>query len=280
MKHLTRSLLILCFALPVVAQVPSLTTEDVLKWRAANPERAKHFIPKTAASAQPAQKSQAQSDAEYLRAEKEWNIRLNEARTRVRDFERRADQAELQATQARNVNIFGSADQVNANNANIGNLRATAQALRAEARYAQQEVDRLLDEGKQYGFQLNFISPVLKNGAPNLEYFRTRYLDLAMELQDAQSRAAVLQLRTNRLQTSINNTLSYNAGWSNYYRGILFYPNTGAADVFYLNRLRNELAYIGGDANSNAARIQILQQELADLIEEGRRAGVPPGTFR
>lgn len=280
MKHLTRSLLVLCFALPALAQVPSLTTEDVVKWRAANPDRAEHFIPKTAATAQPTQKSQAQSEAEYLRAEKEWNVRLSEARTRVRDFERRADQAELQATQARNVNIFGSADQVNANNANIGNLRATAQALRAEARYAQQEVDRLLDEGKQYGFQLNFISPVLKNGAPNLEYFRTRYLDLAMELQDAQSRAAVLQLRTNRLQTSINNTLSYNAGWSNYYRGILFYPNTGAADVFYLNRLRNELAYIGGDANSNAARIQILQQELANLIEEGRRAGVPPGTFR
>lgn len=280
MKTLLGGLFISCLALTVVAQGqhPTLTTEDVIKWRLAHPELAENYIPKNATEAAPSRK--LSTDEQFLAAEKDWNQRLTEARARVKEFEHRAAQTEIEATQARNVFMHADASSLNANNARIAELRALASGYQAEARTAQEAVNRLLDEGKQYGYQLNYISPRTKTGAPNLEYYRTRYLALQSELQTARARAEVLQLRTNRLNTSINSNLNWQLG-SNYPdRGILFYPNTGASDVYYLNRLRNEFGELNGDLNSALTRISILSQLLEELEEEGRRAGVPPGIFR
>lgn len=273
------TLLSLC-ALPIMAQPrPSLTTEDIVKWRTAHPERAEHYVPKTQDAA-PSKQSQDQLDAQFLAAEKDWNTRLTEARRRVRDFERRANQTELEASQSRNVVFHNDANALNANNARVAQLQEQARAYRNETRLAQEAVNRLLDEGRQYGFQLTYISPRLKNGEPNLDYYRARFLALQSELQDERARAEALQLRTNRVQTIISTNL--NAGY--YYpstrRGFIFYPNNGAADGFYLNRLRNELSGVGGDLYTAQARVAILTAQLEELQEEGRRAGVPPGIFR
>ena len=48
MKTLLGGLFISCLALTVVAQGqhPTLTTEDVIKWRLAHPELAENYIPK------------------------------------------------------------------------------------------------------------------------------------------------------------------------------------------------------------------------------------------
>ena len=176
--------------------------------------------------------------------------------------------------------MHADASSLNANNARIAELRSLASGYQAEAHTAQEVVNRLLDEGKQYGYQLNYLAPRTKTGEPNLEYYRTRFLALQSELQTARARAEVLQLRTNRLNTSINSTLNWQPGLNYHDRGILFYPNTGASDVYYLNRLRNEFGELNGDLNSTLTRISILSQLLAELQEEGRRAGVPPGIFR
>lgn len=258
---------------------PTLTTEDVVQWRAANPERAQHYVPKpreTSASKQ----SQDQIDAAYLASEKDWNARLAEARRRVQDFERRANETELQASQSRNVIFHNDPSALNANNARVAQLQELARAYRNETRLAQEAVNRLLDEGRQYGFQLTYVSPQLKNGEPNLDYYRSRFLELQTELQDERKRAEVLQLRTNRVQTIINANLNGSLYYPTTGRGLIFYPNNGAADAFYLNRLRDELGGVGGDLNATQARIAILIGQIEELREEGRRAGVPPGILR
>jgi hypothetical protein len=266
------------FAVRSFAQ-PTLTTEDVVKWRAANPERAQHYIPKTQ-DALSSKQSQDQLDAAFLAAEKDWNARLAEARRRVQDFDRRANQTEIQAAQSRNVVFHNDAAALNANNARVAQLQELARTYRNETRLAQEAVNRLLDEGRQYGFQLTYISPRLKNGEPNLDYYRSRFLELQTELQDERKRAEVLQLRTNRVQTIINANLNSSFYNPTTRRGFIFYPNNGAADAFYLNRLRDELGGVGGDLNATQARIAILNAQLEELREEGRRAGVPPGIFR
>lgn len=255
----------------------SLTTEDVMKWRAANPDRAEHFIPKENA-AQPTRQSATQADERFLAAEKDWNARLLQARERVRDLERRADEADLAATASRNTIFHADPNALNRNNAQVAQLKESARAYRAEARLAQEAVNRLLDEGREYGFQIAALSPTLKNGEPNVEYYRSRFLTLQRDLQDALARTQVLQQQANRLQTQINSTLSYPSSGSR--SGILFYPNNGAADGFYLNRLRDELGGVGGDYQDTQARIALLTAQLQALEEEGRRAGVPPGIFR
>ena len=280
MKMLYRSWLI-CFVLlwatTLLAQTPrpSLTTEDVLKWRAAHPDRAEHFIPKQDAT--PSQTA-TQSEAEFLAAEKDWNARLAQARERVRDFARRADETDLAATNSRNTVFHADANALNANNARVAELQSYASAYRAEVPAAQEAVNRLLDEGRDYGFQLATLAPTLKNGAPNVEYYRSRFLALQRDWQDAQARADTLQQRVNRLQTTINTNLNPRAAVGS--RGILFYPNNGAADGFYANRLRAELGNIGGEYQATQTRLAILTEQLQALQEEGRRAGLPPGLFR
>ena len=280
MKTLLGGLFISCLTLTAIAQAqpPTLTTEDVIKWRLAHPELAENYIPKNATEAAPSRKSS--TDEQFLADEKDWNQRLTEARASVKEFERRAAWTEIEATQARNVFMHADASSLNANNARIAELRALASVYQAEARTAQEAVNRLLDEGKQSGYQLNYLAPRTKTGAPNLEYYRTRFLALQAELQAARARAEVLQLRTNRLNTSNNATLNLSPGLAYNDRRILFYPNTGASDVYYLNRLRNEFGELNGDLNSMLTRISILSQLLGELQEEGRRAGVPPGIFR
>jgi hypothetical protein len=276
------SLIILLFTACVTAQAqtskpaPTLKTEDVMKWREANPELAATYIPK------PDQVSgNSKADQDFLAAEKEWNVRLSQARTRLRDFEFQANARELEATRSRNNFIFNSPEDLNRNNARAIDLNAKADALRAEARSAQDEINRLLDYGQEYGFALYTISPTLKNGDPNEDYYRSRFLDLQADLENAIARAEVVRLRTNRLNTSINNTLSYpEYSYGSNYNGILFYPNTGAADTFYLNRLRNSLAELNGDLRATQARIELLTQQIEELKEAGRRAGVLPGVFR
>ncbi len=280
MKTLLCGLFISCLTLTAIAQAQpaTLTTEDVIKWRLTHPELAENYIPKNATEAAPPRKSS--TDEQFLADEKDWNQRLTEARARVREFERRAARTEIEATQARNVFMHADASSLNANNARIAELRALASGYQAEARTAQEAVNRLLDKGKQYGYQLNYIAPRTKTGEPNPEYYRTRFLALQAELQAARARAEVLQLRTNRLNTSINATLNLSPGLAYNDRRILFYPNTGASDVYYLNRLRNEFGELNGDLNSTLTRISILSQLLEELQEKGRRAGVPPGIFR
>lgn len=270
----------ICASLTFAQSRPTLTTEDVVKWRVANPERAEHFVPPKTEAKPTAQQSQAEADAQYFAAEKEWNIRLAEARERVRDFERRANQTELTASQSRNAIFHNDANSLNANNARVADLQERARIFRNETRLAQEVVNRLLDEGRQAGFQLTYISPTLKNGEPNLEYYRTRFLELQTELQDETERANARQLQTNRVQTIINTNLNSVVYAPRTRRGFIFYPNNGAGDAFYLNRLRNELAGVSGDLSNSQSRAVLLRQMLDELQEEGRRAGVPPGIFR
>ena len=256
---------------------PTLRTEDVLKWRAANPERAEHFIPKTEPVPSP-DKSPARARAEFEAAEKSWNVQLFQARQLFRDYERRANQADLEALQGRNVIFYDDAQSLNINNARVEELRARAKIFRDESRRAQDAVNRLVDEGKRFGFLLSSLSSRLKNGEPNLEYYRTQYLALQAEIQDERSRLDLLQSNNNRIQTLISTNLNtYHPRRAN---GFLFYPNNGASDSFYLSRLRSEWEEVSGSLQASQTRITILQEQLDKLVDEGRRVGVPPGIFR
>jgi hypothetical protein len=257
---------------------PTFKTEDVMKWREENPELAAKYIPKSDPNEK---RNSSKADQEFLAAEKEWNVRLSQAKNRLRNFEISASQAELSATKSRNVFMHASPDDLNRNNARVSELNSSAAAFRSEVRAAQDEINDLLDYGREYGFMLYSISPTQKNGEPNEDYYRSRFLDLQADLNAAIARANVMQNRTNRLNTTINTNLSYpEIYYGASYNGILFYPNTGAADTFYLNRLRNNLAEVNGDLRSSQARIDLLNQQLEELKEAGRRAGIAAGVFR
>ncbi|HEX4946731.1 MAG TPA: hypothetical protein VFZ34_08715 [Blastocatellia bacterium] len=279
MKSTICSLLILSsLAVSAWAQT-SLTTNDVLKWRAANPDRAEHFIPQSQAAA-PRQKSQEQLDAEFQASEKAWNARLAQAQENVREYKRRAHLAEIEAAQLRNVFMHPDPEALNARNERVAAVLEAARAFRHEESLAQAAVNDLLEVGRRYGFQLVSPSPRLRSGAPNLEYYRSRFLALQKEIQDERLRVEALQLRTNRLQTMIHTPLNSVLYYPPADSGLLFYPNNGAADAFYLNRLRREFSGLTGSLQASQARLAILLAELEELQEEGRRAGVPPGIFR
>ncbi len=212
----------------------------------------------------PAITSSAQQDKEREAAERDWNERLRQARERVKDLERRADQAELEIVRLRNIQFSPAPQDAGTSariNRQVAELSALMRRLRAEAAVAQHEVNALLEEGEIKQFKLLSLSPTTETGEPNLNYYRQRFLELDTDLRDAEARAQVMRLRANDLRRRIT-------------------INSVTGDNFFIGRLRDQLQETQQGLELARARIATLKQQLEDLHQRAHAAGVPPGILR
>jgi chromosome segregation ATPase len=208
--------------------------------------------------------AQTSSDAQRDAAEKEWNEKLAKLRERVKDLERRADQAELEVNRLRNFLFSAEPRDAGTNaqiNARISELNELAKQLRAEAKATQAEVDALLAEGEAKKYKIASLSPTTKTGEPNLDYYQSRYAELLSDLRDAEARTQVMQLRINELRRRIND-------------------NARTGDNFFLGRLRDELDEAQLGLEKAQARMAAAFEKLEDLRRQARAAGVPLGELK
>jgi hypothetical protein len=243
------------------AAVPSLTTEDV---RRRNP----------AAVANAGSAAQENQQSRFAAAEIEWNERYARTRARVRELLRRADQAELDSVRARNE-IFAAPHQpeeINALNERFSRQLDLSRNLRAEAEEARLQLDALLEEARVNGYLIRSFSLFKRNGEPDPDSFRERFLELQQDLREAEARVAVYQLRVNRAFTKYRSI------------GCVQFDGTGRCvsgnDIFYQNRVRAELNEAKADLEAARARVAALTAQLEELKQRGLQAGLPPGLFR
>jgi chromosome segregation ATPase len=212
----------------------------------------------------PAAALQDPGDKERDAAERAWNERLSKAREKVKDLERRADQAELEVNRLRNFLFSAEPRDAGTNgqiSARMSELSELSHRLRAEAKAAQEEVDEILSEGETRKFKVESLPPTTKTGAPNLEYYRSRSAELQSDLRDAEARAEVMLLRMRELRYRING-------------------QSGSGDNFFLARLQGELQEAEQGLERARARITELSQQLEALRQQAAAAGVPLGELR
>lgn len=239
-------------------RVPSLNSDDVARPRT---EQTVEGQP-GAAKSDPA-KSQAGSD-KLNPEETAWRERVSQARERAESLERSAEQAEIQVTELRNaLGVSGQSAKYRNNTA--AELERAGQRLldlRAQAREAAADLEKLLQYGKEKGF-VEAAGPKSTgdDGKPNEDYYRTRFAKLNEEYQTAMRRVQLYENRVRDLNARIN-------------------LNSGSGDNFYIAQLQQERDEAQQRLNESRTARDRAQQEIAALVEEARRAGLPPGIFR
>lgn len=251
----------------------SLTTADVLRWRDAHPEIASTVLP-------PEEKKSREGKVdEQVSGGKAWNDQLREAKVKAKTLEREARQAEIRASETRSIVFFADGNSLNARNEAASILTDEARLLSSQAAVARAQVSALLAEGQRRGYVEFAVSSTLPDGKANPVYFRQRYLELSQELMDAEAESRSDALRTNRYSTSVNNSYS-GVGRATGGNAVPFYPNRGAGDLFFANRLYAGFAESSSEREKADSRVEELKREIEMLREEGRKAGLPPGLFR
>ncbi|MFN0122630.1 MAG: hypothetical protein ACKV2V_19200 [Blastocatellia bacterium] len=244
-------------ALAQTRPVPALTTEDA-------PRRS---VAPTA---------QGQRDNAFDGAEAGWNARYREALARVKDLDRRADQAEMASVETRNA-IYTSGphtpQSLNQLNQRVNEQANLGNRLRVDAEQARARLDIMIDEAERTGYKVRRFALFRDNGEPDEDSFRERFLELQQDLRDARARARVYELRANRAGTNLRATGC---------NGPLRNPDGSCVgnDNFYMNRVRADLESAQRGRDAAQARAQALANELAELQRRGLAAGLEPGVFR
>lgn len=250
------------------APIPTLTTDDVIGARPTAPgtsspvnDAAKPPAEKTAPTGTTATPTTATADETKKKAEKDWNNRLKQAQERHQELERRADQTELQITQLRNQLFSATARAPETNsqlNTQISEFTALRNRLRAEAQAAQQDVAKLEAEGQANAYQVARVSLTNEKGEPNSTAYQAEQDRLRNEIQDAQARLTVLQIRLNNVQAEV--------------------LNRSNGDNFTLNRLRQEREQVTTELKETRTRIEDLKSKLQAHQQKAAAAGVPLGS--
>jgi hypothetical protein len=257
-------------------RAPRLTTEDVTQPAPAQPaaESSKETA-KAEGAGKPdeakadAQKSDKQSgEAKASTEEAAWRDRVRQARERATALQRTAEEAELRITQLRNdLSVSGqSARNHNQTVADLDQAGQQISALRNQARAAKDDLEQLLQYGKEQHFtEAEGPKSTADDGKPNEDYYRSRYTALREELQTAERR---MQLYDNRVrdyqQRILNNSGNSKKGGDNFYTA-------------QLQQDRDEAQHNLDEARTARDRTA---SRIEALIEEARRAGVAPGVFR
>jgi chromosome segregation ATPase len=248
-------------------QVSGLTTESIDTIQP-TPGATAAGVKRSPAGIETIQRSVSEEDEQKQKAEQEWNERLSTAQDKLRELERRADNAELEITRLRNAQFSTSPKDTNTDadiNARVAELAGQVRTLREQAKNAQAEVDALKREGEEKKYKRAEGSAKLSDGSPNVSYYQSRIAELRQELSAADTRIQVIQLRINDLSTRIRK----NSG-----------GDGGGGDVFALRRLKTSLQ----EEQKNLAEAQAKKAEAIGKIEELRRqaalAGVNPGDLR
>jgi chromosome segregation ATPase len=252
-------------------KVPRLTTDDVLRPKAVDPSGEQLTDPaaaKDGSSSKPEEEAKPNgpksADPAGNPEEASWRERVQSARERAKSLERASEEAELRVTEIRNqMSVSGQTPQQR--NQSAGELEQAGQRvtdLRAQARAAAEDLNKLVEYGREKGFkEAEGPKAASDDGKPNEQYYRSRFASLNEALQTADRRAQLYENRVRDLNQRITN-------------------NSVTGDNFYITQIqqeRNEMQQKLEEAR--AARLKA-QTDLDNLLEEARRNGVPPGVFR
>ncbi len=198
--------------------------------------------------------------------ESAWRERASKARERAKALERAAEEAELRITELKNgLGVSGqSARYRNETAAELESAGQKLSELRNQARAAKDDLNQLLEYGKENRFGESEGPKATSNdGKPNEDYYRARFAALNEEAQSADRRIQLYENRVRDLQ-----------------QHILLNGGKKGGDNFYTAQLQQDKEEAQQSLDeARAARSQALSK-LEQLIEEARRAGVPPGVFR
>jgi len=205
--------------------------------------------------------------------ESSWRGRVEQARSRAKELERAAEEAELRITALRNeLGTSGlSARYRNETAAELGQAGQRLSELRTQARTAANDAAQLVEYGRQKGFaEAEGPKATSEEGRPNEEYYRAQFVKLTEALESAQRR---VQLYDDRVR-DLNQQISANSGGKDKNgRG------TGGDSFFALQLQKDRDEALQKLDEARAAQTQA-QNDIYALREEARRAGVPPGLFR
>jgi DNA repair exonuclease SbcCD ATPase subunit len=263
----------LLIALTTVAQqpavgrkrVPRMTTDDVARpaLESATESPKESAKPEDAAKAQSgAPSGETKTSAE----ESSWRERVREARNRAKQLERAADEAELRTTSLRNeMGVSGQTyKERNQSAAELEELGRQLAELRAQARAANEDLNQLLEYGRQKNFrESDEVKAESADGKPNEEYYRSRYAKILEEMETADRR---VQLYENRI-SDLSQRILQNGG-----------KNGG--DNFYTAQIEQDRQEAQQKLDEARAARAKAQSDLDALMEEARRAGIAPGVFR
>lgn len=246
---------------PQPKKIPTLTNEDVA--RSGVPLDAVE-APAEPTDKKPAPDAKADKKPEVSPEEAAWRASVKQAREHVEQTQRAAEEGELRVTELRNQSSAPGQDAKDRNEvlAEMDEAGENVKTLQADAREAKRDLDRLLDQGREKGYhEEEGPSATTKDGKPNENYYRERFMKLTQQLQDAQRRAQLYQDRV----ADINQRITQNS-------------RTG--DNYYIARLQEDLSSARDGLQEAEAARDKAQSDLDSLMEEARQAGIPPGVFR
>ena len=258
-------------------KAPRLTTEDVIQPVITQPaaespkaeDANKTDTAKTdAAKTDGAKAEDAKQPAEVKTSAEEsaWRERASKARERAKALERAAEEAEFRITELRNgLGVSGqSARYRNETAAELESAGQKLSDLRNQSRAAKDDLNQLLEYGKENRFgESEGPKAPAGDGKPNEDYYRARFAALNEEAQNADRRIQLYENRVRDLQ-----------------QHILLNGGKKGGDNFYTAQLQQDKEEAQQSLDeARAARSQTLSK-LENLMEEARRAGVPPGVFR
>ncbi len=196
--------------------------------------------------------------------ESAWRDRVKLARQRAKEAERVAEETELRVTDLRNqLGVSGQTTQDR--NSNAVELEETGKQLiklRAEARAAAADLEKLLEHGREKGFsEAAGPSATSEDGKPNEDYYRSRHQKLLEEFRTAERRVDLYENRVRELNQKI--------------RG-----SSGSGDNFFIAQLAQDRDEAQQKLDEAQEARNKARKELDDLLEEARRAGIAPGVFR
>ena len=249
---------------------PRLTTDDVSGPPAAQPvvESKETAAKPVDAEAKPSanKAGEGKGETKVSAEESSWRDRVKTARSRAKELQRTAEEAELRITALRNeLGASGqSAAYRNNTAAELDQAGKRAAELRAEAKAAADDLTELLDYGKQKGFtETPEAKPASEDGKPNEEYYRARVAALNEQIDTAQRQ---IQLYDNRVR-DISQRILMNGGKK-------------GGDNFYMLQLQQDRQEAQQKLDEAKAALAKAQADMDALREEARRAGVSPSLFR
>jgi chromosome segregation ATPase len=256
-------------------RTPRLTTDDVTSRPSQTTETPVVTTEESAKKAGEALKSDsgksgstksagaAKGDADKTGADEQtWRGQVAKARERAESLERTAEEAELRTTSLRN-DLGTSGQDTRQRNATAADLESAGQQLteaKTQARAANAELKKLLDEGNSKGFtEAQGPKATSADGKANVAYYKGRYEKLLQTMRDAERRVQLYDNRVRSLNESLVNT------------------NRDRFTGAQLEQDRNEAQ---DKADEARAALSKAQTDIENLMNEARAAGVPPGLFR
>lgn len=255
-------------------KAPSLTTDEVVRpapeQSPAEPSKEPPAVKPEDAAKSDSTKTTAdkapQNDPKLSAEEASWRERVSKARERSKALEQAAEETELRVTSLRNdLSASGeSAKFRNGTAAEMGQAGQQLSELRTQARAAADDLNQLLDYGRQKGFaEAGEPKATSPDGKANEEYYRTRFAALSETLQAAERRIQLYENRVRDLQ-----------------QHILLNGGKNGGDNFYTAQLQQDREEAQRSLDQAREARGKARNDIDSLMEEARRAGVPAGLFR